>query len=179
MSYPLAQSFPAQRAVPSWLHTVRQAFADVEDRLDSRRVSFSTRRAEEALELVRPALIDAGFQVSPGKRASVSMHRGHDREGNVIPGHEVDAFHPTHKVVLEIDAGRAAQSNTGYRAILNGALLEDADHLVLAVPISYRYQNNGREAAINAYDSHVELAREIYRSHRLALPFRTLTVFGW
>ena len=52
--------------------------------------------------------------------------------------YDVDAFHPVHQVVLEIEAGRGAASNADFRDIVRSSLLVGVRYLALAMMIEYR-----------------------------------------
>lgn len=177
MSYPLVETFPS---IPTadWLQALSDSFASMHAQLDSRSVARPTRTAREVRELLRTPLMQAGFELGTGPRGSIEMQTDSTRpEARRV--FSVDAFRAADGVALEIDAGRAAQSNTAYRALLRTALLPEVKHLVLAVPIHYRYMNAGRAQVTEAFRAHVELAEALDASPRLNLPFTSITVLGW
>ena len=92
--------------------------------------------------------------------------------------YEVDAVHDDLGVVVEIEAGRGAKSNAGYRDLIRAALLADARFFVLGMPLEYR-SGKARVEVTRAYADARDQLDAIYASQRLALPFAGLLLFGY
>jgi hypothetical protein len=93
--------------------------------------------------------------------------------------YEVDAAHPDLGIVVEIEAGRGARGNAEYRDLVRTSLILDANFLVLAQPLAYRFKSGTREGTEYAYLNTVNLLEAIYASQRLRLPFDGLLLVGY
>ena len=92
---------------------------------------------------------------------------------------EIDAFHEELGIAVEVEAGRGAQSNAGYRYIVRTSLLLDARYMVLMMPILYRYSSGGRALKEEAYARTRDQLSAIYASQRLRLPFEGVLLVGY
>ena len=68
--------------------------------------------------------------------------------------------------------------NAVYRDLVQALVMVDMEHLVLAVPLGYRYQSSGRTATSNDYDHTVGVAQALYAHSRIQMPF-SLCVIGY
>lgn len=93
--------------------------------------------------------------------------------------YEVDAAHPEHGIVVEIEAGRGARGNAEYRDLVRTSLILDANFLVLAQPLAYRFKSGAREGTEHAYSNTANLLEAVYASQRLRLPFAGLLLVGY
>jgi hypothetical protein len=59
------------------------------------------------------------------------------------------------------------------------SLILDANFLVLAQPLAYRFKSGAREGTEYAYLNTVNLLEAIYASQRLRLPFEGLLLVGY
>lgn len=100
---------------------------------------------------------------------------------NGVPSvsYEIDAFHDAEGIVVEVEAGRGARGNAGYRDIVRTSLIVDAQFLVLLLPLAYRHQSSGREIAVRAYEDARAQLDAIYASERLRLPFTGTLLVGY
>lgn len=64
--------------------------------------------------------------------------------GRATVSYEIDALHSTQRVLVEIEAGRGAQSNAFDRDLLRAFLAPTADYLVLVCMLRYLYRQSGR-----------------------------------
>lgn len=93
--------------------------------------------SDEVLARARPALEAEGWQIEKGKRAADKIVRG---------GWELDGWHPEHRAMLEVEGGRATESNAVHRNIVRAIAL-DVRHLILVVPEQYRHSNGVARSA--------------------------------
>lgn len=105
-------------------------------------VSFSGLRSDDVLAHVRPALEQQGWLVERGKRTSEKVVRD---------GWELDGWHPEHRAMLEVEGGRATESNAVHRNIVRAIAL-DAKHLILVVPEEYHHKNGVARSADKTRD---------------------------
>ena len=136
--------------------------------------------SDEVLAVLRPDLIDLGFEVEASKQIGDKIRRPVFFGENAQPElqYEVDAWHPEWLAGLEIEAGRAWMGNAIYRDLIQALVIVDMDHLILAVPQGYRYKSGGRVTASRDYDNTVAVAQALYAHSRVEMPF-SLCVIGY
>ena len=130
---------------------------------------------------IRPGLINQGWHVEAGKKAHEKIHRPvlFGDNGQVRVKQELDGWHPQHKIVLEVEAGRAVLGNAIYRDIVRASLVAEADYLALGVRIDYTYKSGNKDVASADFEKARDAMDSIFASGRLQLPFTGVLVFGW
>jgi hypothetical protein len=174
-AYPLWTYFPSRARPPAWVHGVVAAFADAYDGDEPHMTS------DQKLAQLRPALIELGFEVEGGKKAADKLRRPvlFGELGVEERAFEVDAFHTEQSVALEIEAGRGTQGNAIYRDLIQTSLLIDAQFLVLAVLVDYRFTSGGKSIGSPDYRKTISLLDAIYASNRLVLPLEGVLIVGY
>jgi hypothetical protein len=134
-------------------------------------------KSDEVLAELAAPLLAAGYDVEQGKRAANRLTRPvlFGENGKPTVEYDVDAFHPVHQVVLEIEAGRGAASNADFRDIVRSSLLVGVRYLALAMMIEYR----GGGRPIKSYENTRNQLDAIYASERLRLPFEGVLLIGY
>lgn len=136
--------------------------------------------SDKVLDAIRPALMQIGFDVEQGKKAAQKIKRpvffGEGGRPKVL--YEIDAYHPQWKCGLEVEAGRAWMGNAVYRDLVLAMLMVNVDHLMIAVPITYKYTVKGKPGVSRDYDSAVKLVDALFSHERVALPYG-VTVIGY
>ncbi|MDQ3648240.1 MAG: hypothetical protein M3433_06605 [Actinomycetota bacterium] len=89
--------------------------------------------------------------------------------------YEVDGFHPEHRVVLEVEAGRGAANNADYRDLIRASLMVDADYLALAMMLKY----TSGSMTTRSYEQTRDRIDAIYASDRLKLPLKGILLIGY
>lgn len=116
-------------------------------------------KSDAVLEAVRPALVADGWSIESGKT----------RAGRIRVGwFEVDGWHAERRAILEVEGGRATESNAVYRDILRTMTLDEIWYPVLAVPIAYRHKNG----VAKSYDLTMKLCRHLHGR----LPFEVVVI---
>ena len=135
--------------------------------------------SDAALEHLRPGLEALGYTVESGKRHDQKIHRPvlFGEDGVVVVKYEVDAYHPEHRVVVEVEAGRGAANNADYRDLVRASLMVDADYLVLAMMQRYRSGDAGNE--MRSYNRTRDRIDAIYASERLMLQLEGILLIGY
>jgi len=64
--------------------------------------------------------------------------------------YEVDAAHDELGVVVEVEAGRGAQSDALYRDLIRASLIVDVKFLALGMMQQYRHKQGGEEKSIES-----------------------------
>jgi hypothetical protein len=136
--------------------------------------------SDEVLGIIRPDLLQLGFDVEGGKRKDQKIARPVFYGENGIPTvrYQIDAYHPAWRCALEVEAGRAWMGNAVYRDLIQALVMVNVEHLVLAVPLGYKYMAMGRASVSNDYENTRQLAAALYGHTRLRLPY-SLIVLGY
>lgn len=136
--------------------------------------------SDEVLEKLRTDLEALGFEVEKSKKKIDKIHRpvffGDNGEPTV--SYEIDAFHKEWKCGLEIEAGRAWMGNAVYRDLVQSLVMVELEHLILAVPQTYKYNSNGKSLISKDYENAKNLIDTIFSHTRFRLPY-SLTLIGY
>jgi hypothetical protein len=177
-NWPLWRYWPARDTPPPWVNNFIAVVAPLRTRLDTSNGNAST--SDSVLAAIAPGLTALGYRVesSKAKADKITLPVLFGDEGVPRVQYEVDAFHKDDGIVVEIEAGRGAKSNAGYRDLIRASLLVDAKYFVLGMPLEYRSGKTSVELT-RAYAVTREQLDAIYASQRLALPFRGVLLFGY
>lgn len=136
--------------------------------------------SDMVLKELRPDLFELGFEVEEGKRKDEKIDRPVFFGENAQPTlhYQIDAFHTGWQCGLEIEAGRAWMGNAVYRDLVQACVMVQVEHLVLGVPIAYKYKTSGRSTVSHDYAHAVSLAETLYGHSRLRLPY-DLVLIGY
>ena len=134
--------------------------------------------SDGVLEIVRPDLVSVGFEVESGKSAQDKIQRPvfFGENGQATLKYEIDAYHPTWKCGLEVEAGRAWMGNAVYRDLVQALVMVGVEHLCLAVPNSYKYRTGSRDAISHDYEKTCAVADAVFGHSRMSLPYRLLVI---
>lgn len=181
VSYPRWRYFPSYSPPPSWVAPLISVFADERAAIDSEVTHAKRMESNDVLQAIAPGLTALGFAVEEGKKSAGKLPRPvfFGDEGRVVRNYEIDAFESQHGIALEVEAGRATMGNAIYRDLIQGSLMVDARHLVLAIPVEYRYTSGGKTAREPSYLKTYSVIEAIYGSPRLKLPFDGLLLIGY
>jgi len=174
-AYPSWKFYPSRDPAPTWVEGVVDAFASAADQIDSRKLSGVS--SDSALAAIRAPLVALGFDVEASKQKTDKITRPvlYGEQGSVLVQYDVDAFHPAHGIVIEVEAGRGAASNADYRDIVRASLMVDVRYLVLAMMLEYR----GGGQVMKSYAIAKARVDAIYAGERLALPLDGLLLIGY
>lgn len=172
-------TFPRTQKPPAFLEDVVARFANHSDEIGTLHLEKGL-TSDEVLAVLRPDLIELGFQVEAGKREEEKVRRPVFFGENAKPElqYEVDAWHPEWGAGLEIEAGRALRGNAIYRDLVQALVMVEMDYLILAVPLEYRYKQRGKGVASSDYDTTIRVAQALYGHSRIRMPF-SLGVIGY
>lgn len=133
--------------------------------------------SDAALQILRPALVGLGFEIEASKAKVDRIARPvlFGEAGRPLVSYEVDGFHPDHRVVLEVEAGRGAANNADYRDLIRSSLMVDADYLVLAMMLEYVTGGT----TMRSYAQTRDRIDAIYASERLKLPLKGILLVGY
>lgn len=179
MPYPIWKYYPSTDRAPAWSVDILSAFEGAQASLDS--TAGRQVKSDEALAMLRPTLLDLGFQVEGGKSHSEKIRRPvlFGELGVEERAYEVDAFHTELGIAMEVEAGRGTQGNAIYRDLIQSSLLLDADYLVVCLLLDYKFKSGGRDSHSPDYAKARSVLDAIFASNRLKLPFRGVLLVGY
>jgi hypothetical protein len=99
--------------------------------------------SNEVLQELAPGLRELGCTVESSRSQANRIRRPvlFGSNGRAEVAYDIDAFHDSYGIVVEVEAGRAASNNTTYRNIIRASLILDAQYLVLLLSVTYRFTN--------------------------------------
>jgi hypothetical protein len=172
-------SFPRTAPPPTFVPEVMAAFSDHADQIATTKLAKGL-TSDAVLLIVRDRLLALKFDVEAGKHHGQKIRRPvyFGENGRPTLQYEIDAYHPEWRCGLEIEAGRAWMGNAVYRDLIQALVMVNLDHLILAVPNTYKYLTNSRASTSKDYQNTVSVADAIYGHSRIRMPFG-LTVVGY
>lgn len=172
-------SFPRTQPPPSWIAEIAGVFIRHEPFIGTTRLAKGL-TSDAVLTLLRDELVGLGFAVEASKLKADKIKRPvfFGENGVSALNYEIDAFHPGWECGLEIEAGRAWMGNAIYRDLIQGLVMVQVSHLVLAVPNGYKYQSGGKMTISSDYENTRRVADTLYSHTRFRFPYN-LTVIGY
>jgi hypothetical protein len=133
--------------------------------------------SDAVLAALASGLVDLGYAVESGKKREQKISRPVLFGENGVPqvSYEIDAFHDSLGVAVEVEAGRGAANNADYRDLVRTSLILDARYLALVMPLAYQ----GGHQVMRAYHSSRQQLEALYASDRLKLPFDGILLVGY
>lgn len=167
------QFFPRSHGVTLEIQAVIDCFKKIETTLDD----GTHRVSNNVLALLRPYLEACGYNVEKGKgrdeKIDVPVLFG---ENNVIDkSFYADAFNQEHKIVIEVEAGRAVRNNQFLKDIFQACMMFDVEYLVIAVLNEY----SGGGTVTKDYKEVRTFLETLYISNRLKLPLKGILLIGY
>jgi hypothetical protein len=113
MTYPTFYYYPRWQAIPAWVQELVDVFSQHESLLNTQQTA---NKSDEALRIIRPALVKMGFDVEASKAKADKLYRPvfFGENGAVERQYQIDAYHPGHRIALEVEAVRAVLGNAIY-----------------------------------------------------------------
>lgn len=172
-------SFPRTEPPKPYAVSVVEVFRARADRISSVELEKGLESNEVMLELA-DGLEGLGFQVERSKKAADKIHRPvfFGDNGQPVVQYQIDAYHAGWRCGLEIEAGRAWMGNAVYRDLIQSLVMVELDHLILAVPQTYKYLSNGQPLTSRDFDKTKALVETLYGHTRMKLPY-SLTLIGY
>ncbi|MCH7970266.1 MAG: hypothetical protein IH960_04385 [Chloroflexi bacterium] len=178
--YPQWIYYPIQQRPPQWAIDLIEAVSTTT--LSKRgNASKNAGKSDQILQRLMPKLSKLGFQTEDkaSKKSRISRPVLFGQQGSATITYEVDGYHPEHRIVLEIEAGRAWMGNAVYRDLVRTSLIADADYLALGVMIEYSYKSKGRDIVSKDFSHTKDLLDAVFSSQKLILPFKGILLFGY
>lgn len=170
-------SFPRTAPPPTYVAQVVEAFRKVENAICTLSLPKGL-TSDQVLAVLRPDLVELGFDVESSKQAAGKIKRPVFFGENGIPDlqYEIDAFHSEWKCGLEVEAGRGWMGNAVYRDLVQALVMVELETLILAVANTYRYQSSGKDTVSRDYDNAVSVADALYGHSRINMPYRLIII---
>ena len=90
-----------------------------------------------------------------------------------------DALSEDHKIVIEVEAGRAVRNNQFLKDIFQACMMCEVEYLVIAVLNEYTFNTNGKSQTAHDYQSVKTFLETLYVSNRLHLPLKGILLIGY
>lgn len=170
-------SFPRTSPPPDFASELVGVFKAHESEIGSLHLTKGL-TSDQVLAILAPDLIDLGFLVEQGKKAEQKIHRPvfFGEDGHPTLKYEVDAYQPSWRCGLEVEAGRAWMGNAVYRDLVQAMVMVEVDTLALAVSNVYRYRTGGRVASSMDYENTQRVAETLFAHSRVRLPYRLILI---
>ena len=170
------QVFP--RSQPTTLHQ-RELLAVFENNFSIIGTPKNSLKSNEVLALLRLDLVSIGYEIEGIEKVNRPVLYG--ERDKPLKTYNVDGWHASTSTVLEIEAGQAVENNRFAIDILKALSIQDADHLVIAVPSSY-LPNRLKEAEKSPkkeFDKVVNMVDSLYIAGRVKLPLSSILIIGY
>jgi hypothetical protein len=180
--YPEWQYYPLRSTPPPWVHELVAVVEAAREFIDTSVADRSDRLTSDAvLTHLSTGLRALGYEIEVGKGREQKIRRPvlYGPWGRQRVAYEVDAVHDPLGIVLEVEAGRGAQSNAVHRDLIRASLIVDARFLALGVARQYRFARGRGFGVKHSYREATDLLDALYGSGRLILPFEGLLLFGY
>lgn len=129
--------------------------------------------SNDVLAKVRGGLERIGFLVETSKTSEgkIKVPVLYGANGKIEKAFEADAYHPIHKIVIEVEAGRGVTNYQFLKDLFQACVMQDVDYAVIAIRQDYRGSDD--------FSKVVTFIETIYASNRLILPLRGLLIIGY
>lgn len=171
------QFFPRSQGVTPMIREIIECFKAVDDEKDAN----IHLKSNDMLALVRPHLENIGFTVETGKAKNEQIFVPvlFSENDEVDKSFAADALSNDHKIVIEVEAGRAVFNNQFLKDIFQASMMCDVEYLVIAVLNEYIFKVNGVEKCSHDYQSVKTFLETLYVSNRLQLPLKGILLIGY
>ena len=162
--------FPKTKQLDSVSDKIVKTFEAVSDKIDS--VNHQL-KSNEVLAVVRLKLEEIGFSVEKSKQAEDKIHVPvlFGLNGKVEKAFEADAYYPTEKYIVEVEAGRGVTNYQFLKDFFEACAMYEVEYLCIAVRNIYR-NNNDFDKVCLFFDT-------FYQSNRINIPLNGLLIVGY
>ena len=165
------QCFPKSVPGPDFLKSVISCFESQVGNIAS--LENVGQVSNDVLAHLRTGFEALGFLVETGKTAETKIRVPvlYGANGKVEKAFDADAYHPTEKIVIEVEAGRAVTNFQFLKDLFQACVMQDVDFLVIAVRQDYRGTDD--------YSKVIAFIETLYASTRLQLPLKGVLIIGY
>lgn len=171
------QFFPRSHGVTPQMREIINCFKAVDEERDENHHL----KSNEMLALVRPHLEALHFSVETGKAANEHIYVPvlFSENDQVDKSFAADALSEDHKIVIEVEAGRAVANNQFLKDIFQACMMYEVEYLVIAVLNEYAINTSGKKQISHDYQSVKTFLETLYVSNRLQLPLKGILLIGY
>lgn len=171
------QFFPRSHGVTSEIRDIIECFKKV----DAERDKNIHLKSNDMLALLRPGLEALGFQVETGKAKSEQIYVPvlFSENDEIDKSFAADALSADHKIVIEVEAGRAVRNNQYLKDIFQACMMYEVEYLVIAVLNEYWFNSGGSQVVSYDYKEVKTSLETLYISNRLKLPLKGILLIGY
>jgi hypothetical protein len=166
-------------ATPEVLKGVADAFLAAEPDIGSSRENQL--RSNAVLAAIRPHLEARSFIVEkPGALGRVAVPVLWGENGRVDKSFNVDAWNRDRRTVVEIEAGRAVDSQGFLKDLFEASAMPEVEYACIAVMNEYwpdAAKNTGRPK--RNYDQIMRFLEVLFASQRFVLPLKGIMLIGY
>lgn len=171
------QFFPRSHGIIKDIRDIIDCFKDV----DANKDKDLHLKSNDMLALLRPGLESLGFQVETGKSKSEQIFVPvlFSENDGIDKFFAADALSNDHRIVIEVEAGRAVRNNQFLKDIFQACMMYEVEYLVIAVLNEYKFNNNGSQVVAYDYKEVKTFLETMYISNRLQLPLKGILLIGY
>lgn len=171
--------FPRNAKPSAFTRSVVAAFESVASDIDSLAnngqiaIGYKDAASDKVLSVVRPGLQELGFTVETSKSSDglIRVPVLYGLGGLPTKSFHADAYCPTEKFVLEVEAGRAVTNYQFLKDLFEACVMDEVDFLGLAVRKVYKTSSD--------FDKVYDFFDTLYTSGRLRLPLKGVLLIGY
>ena len=171
------QFFPRSLGMTSEMQDIVECFKKVESEKDA----DAHLKSNDMLALLRPGLESLGFQVETGKSRNEQIYVPVLFSDNtqIDKFFAADALSSDHKIVIEVEAGRAVRNNQFLKDIFQACMMYEVEYLVIAVLNEYAFNSGGKSIVGYDYKEVRTFLETMYINSRLQLPLKGILLIGY
>lgn len=171
------QFFPRSHGITPEINEVIECFK----RVDAEKGANVHLKSNDMLALLRPSLEALGFQVETGKTKNeqINVPVLFSDNNQIDKFFAADALSKDHRIVVEVEAGRAVRNNQFLKDIFQACMMYEVEYLVVAVLNEYTYNSSGRSVTSYDYREVRTFLETLYISNRLQLPLKGILLIGY
>ena len=171
------QFFPRSHGVTPQIRNIINCFKKVDEE-GNENVHL---KSNDMLALVRPYLEAIHFTVESGKSTDekINVPVLFSENDQIEKSFAADALSEDHKIVIEVEAGRAVRNNQYLKDIFQASMMYEVEYLVIAVPNEYSFKLKGKPQIEHSYKIVRTSLETLYVSNRLQLPLKGILLIGY
>jgi hypothetical protein len=149
---------------------VINCFVENNESIDS---NFNNLTSNDVLKNIRQSLSKIGYTVETGKSKNnkIDVPVLFGLENKIDKSFNADALSKDGKIVIEVEAGRATESNQFLKDIFQACMMFEVEYLVIAVRNTYRKHKD--------FEIIYTFLETLYISNRLHLPLKGILLIGY
>ena len=171
------QFFPRSHGMTNEMHDIVECFKEV----DAEKNENVHLKSNDMLALLRPGLETLGFQVETGKSKNEQIYVPvlFSDNNQIDKFFAADALSSDHKIVIEVEAGRAVRNNQFLKDIFQACMMYEVEYLVIAVLNEYVFNSGGKQVVGYDYKEVRTFLETMYINSRLQLPLKGILLIGY